>query len=161
MFDLKKLIVLFVAGILSLGGVVHAASGNDGKEASSTDKHSSSDNKKSSNDKNSESSDEKNHGLSSGENKKVSNDDWQDSSDDKSFQSSKDDGPALVGSENKDSWDGKVFGGHDFNPGLGHAGEHWNDYSTSPIPEPETYAMLLAGLSLLGFLTRRKKDKEL
>ncbi len=31
--------------------------------------------------------------------------------------------------------------------------------STSPIPEPETYAMLLAGLGLLGFVVvRRKKD---
>lgn len=27
----------------------------------------------------------------------------------------------------------------------------------SPIPEPETYAMLLAGLSLLGFVARRGK----
>lgn len=30
---------------------------------------------------------------------------------------------------------------------------------TSPIPEPETYAMLLAGLGLLGFAARRKKLK--
>lgn len=28
------------------------------------------------------------------------------------------------------------------------------------IPEPETYAMLLAGLSLLGFMARRRKQKE-
>jgi len=28
---------------------------------------------------------------------------------------------------------------------------------TSPIPEPETYAMLLAGLGLLGFAARRRK----
>jgi hypothetical protein len=27
----------------------------------------------------------------------------------------------------------------------------------SPIPEPETYAMLLAGLGLLGFMARRPK----
>ena len=26
-----------------------------------------------------------------------------------------------------------------------------------PIPEPETYAMLLAGLGLLGFIARRRK----
>ena len=26
-----------------------------------------------------------------------------------------------------------------------------------PIPEPETYAMLLAGLGLLGFITRCRK----
>lgn len=31
---------------------------------------------------------------------------------------------------------------------------------TSPIPEPETYAMLLAGLGLLGFAARRRKLKE-
>lgn len=31
--------------------------------------------------------------------------------------------------------------------------------TVSPIPEPETYAMLLAGLGLLGFVTRRKYRK--
>jgi hypothetical protein len=30
--------------------------------------------------------------------------------------------------------------------------------STAPIPEPETYAMLLAGLGLLGFMVRRRKN---
>ena len=30
---------------------------------------------------------------------------------------------------------------------------------TTPIPEPETYAMLLAGLGLLGFAARRRKLK--
>lgn len=155
MFDLRKLIILFVVGILSWGGVAHAASGSDGKGASSSDKQSSSDNKKSSNDEDHKSS-------SGGSNRnRVSNDDKQGPSDGKNFQLSKDDGPTLAGGENKDSWDGKAFGGNDFDPGLGHAGEHWNDYSTSPIPEPETYAMLLAGLSLLGFLTRGKKNKEL
>jgi hypothetical protein len=29
----------------------------------------------------------------------------------------------------------------------------------SPVPEPETYAMLLAGLVLLGFVARRRKQK--
>ena len=29
---------------------------------------------------------------------------------------------------------------------------------TSPVPEPETYAMLLVGLGLLGFTARRRKD---
>ncbi|HEU4844959.1 MAG TPA: FxDxF family PEP-CTERM protein, partial [Burkholderiaceae bacterium] len=28
---------------------------------------------------------------------------------------------------------------------------------TSPVPEPETYGMLLAGLGLVGFLARRRK----
>lgn len=31
---------------------------------------------------------------------------------------------------------------------------------TSPVPEPETYAMLLAGLGFLGFMARRRKLKE-
>jgi len=30
---------------------------------------------------------------------------------------------------------------------------------TTPVPEPETYAMLLAGLGLLGFMARRRKQK--
>lgn len=31
------------------------------------------------------------------------------------------------------------------------------DYMTSAVPEPETYAMLLAGLGLIGFTARRRK----
>ena len=31
------------------------------------------------------------------------------------------------------------------------------DNVTSPVPEPETYALLLAGLSVMGFLARRRK----
>lgn len=31
---------------------------------------------------------------------------------------------------------------------------------TSPVPEPETYAMLLAGLGLLGTVARRRKAKQ-
>lgn len=31
---------------------------------------------------------------------------------------------------------------------------------TTPVPEPETYAMLLAGLGLVGFMTRRRKQQE-
>ena len=30
---------------------------------------------------------------------------------------------------------------------------------TTPVPEPETYAMLLAGLGLIGFMSRRRKDE--
>lgn len=33
------------------------------------------------------------------------------------------------------------------------------DVAVSPIPEPETYAMLLAGLALLGFQARRRTTK--
>ena len=31
---------------------------------------------------------------------------------------------------------------------------------TSPVPEPETYAMVIAGLALIGFTARRRKDKD-
>ena len=34
---------------------------------------------------------------------------------------------------------------------------HWSN--TAPIPEPETYAMMLAGLGLLGVVARRRKQK--
>jgi hypothetical protein len=29
----------------------------------------------------------------------------------------------------------------------------------APVPEPETYAMMLAGLGQLGVMTRRRKQK--
>ena len=32
------------------------------------------------------------------------------------------------------------------------------NFVTAPVPEPETYAMLLAGLALVGFSTRRRKQ---
>jgi hypothetical protein len=31
--------------------------------------------------------------------------------------------------------------------------------SINPVPEPESYAMLLAGLGLLGFVSRNRKKK--
>jgi hypothetical protein len=33
------------------------------------------------------------------------------------------------------------------------------DVAVSPIPEPETYALMLAGLGLVGFMARRRKAK--
>ncbi len=36
---------------------------------------------------------------------------------------------------------------------------YWDNMSVSPVPEPQTYAMLLAGLGLLGFVARRKENK--
>ena len=33
----------------------------------------------------------------------------------------------------------------------------WSVSNTAPVPEPETYAMFLAGLGLMGFVARRKK----
>ncbi len=31
-------------------------------------------------------------------------------------------------------------------------------FSITPVPEPETYALMLAGLAALGFISRRRKD---
>jgi hypothetical protein len=39
-----------------------------------------------------------------------------------------------------------------FGQGLSHA-----DIYTTPVPEPETYALMLGGLGVLGFLARRRK----
>ena len=34
-----------------------------------------------------------------------------------------------------------------------------NEAITAPVPEPETYALMLAGLGLVGFMARRRKAK--
>lgn len=36
---------------------------------------------------------------------------------------------------------------------------YWDNLVYAPVPEPETYAMLLAGLGLLGFAARRKQQR--
>lgn len=48
---------------------------------------------------------------------------------------------------------GTIVGEWDDGTGLGRHGF----IATAPVPEPETYAMLLAGLALLGFVGRRQK----
>lgn len=47
-----------------------------------------------------------------------------------------------------------VWSGTDVN-GLSGKLSHYNGF-TAPIPEPETYAMFLAGLGLMGFMARRR-----
>jgi len=43
-------------------------------------------------------------------------------------------------------------------PGSSYTATSGDVLSVSPVPEPETYAMLLAGLGLIGFAARRRKD---
>ena len=38
------------------------------------------------------------------------------------------------------------------------SGSYAGNFHISPIPEPETYAMLLAGLGLIGFSLRRRAN---
>jgi hypothetical protein len=46
-----------------------------------------------------------------------------------------------------------------FNDAANH--DDWDDFvvglNTAPIPEPQTYALLLAGLGVVGFVARRRK----
>jgi len=44
---------------------------------------------------------------------------------------------------------------------TGSIGMTYHVGTVAAVPEPETYAMLLAGLGLLGFAARRRKQKEL
>lgn len=39
------------------------------------------------------------------------------------------------------------------------AGKYYANIALAPVPEPETYAMMLAGLGMLGFAARRRKQK--
>lgn len=39
------------------------------------------------------------------------------------------------------------------------AGKYYANVALAPVPEPETYAMMLAGLGLVGFTARRRKLK--
>jgi hypothetical protein len=40
-----------------------------------------------------------------------------------------------------------------------HGGQYQFASSLSPVPEPETYGMLMAGLGLMGFIARRRNNR--
>jgi len=56
----------------------------------------------------------------------------------------------------------KLFGiaGPDFAAGSSIAASYSGTLNISAVPEPETYAMLLAGLGLMGFIAYRRKKAE-
>ena len=47
--------------------------------------------------------------------------------------------------------------GFKLNPGV--SASYGGNISINPVPEPETYAMLLAGLGMIGFSIRRRKSE--
>lgn len=66
-------------------------------------------------------------------------------------------GVILVADAGRDHY----WASREYVPAEGAAGD-WAptlSFDVAPIPEPETYAMLLAGLGLLGFAARRKAGK--
>lgn len=44
-----------------------------------------------------------------------------------------------------------------YQPSVGTSGYGTVIYTPAPVPEPETYAMLLAGLGLLGLMSRKRR----
>lgn len=57
------------------------------------------------------------------------------------------------------SFDGYTPAGAWDGASIGEQYGGFSPISTAPVPEPETYATMLAGLGLLGFIARRRKQK--
>jgi hypothetical protein len=55
-----------------------------------------------------------------------------------------------------------IFSGVTFTNNTDGAGLRFQNFSynsvTPPVPEPQTYAMLLVGLGIIGFMARRRKE---
>jgi hypothetical protein len=47
-----------------------------------------------------------------------------------------------------------------FLTGAANNGAYAGTFTLSPTPEPETYAMFMAGLGLMGFIARRRKNEQ-
>lgn len=60
--------------------------------------------------------------------------------------------------ESTHNYDFNVWLDDDLNNSWNQSSDFSFTVSTAPVPEPETYAMLLAGLGLLGF-TARSQEK--
>lgn len=56
------------------------------------------------------------------------------------------------------TFDGEQFALHVQGLTQAQGGSAFYVNTVSPVPEPETYAMLLAGLGLIGFMAKRKKS---
>lgn len=58
----------------------------------------------------------------------------------------------------RDPDSGEIVGASHISSGIDSVSYTLANVSTPPVPEPETYAMMLAGLSLLGLISRRRKQ---
>ncbi len=60
------------------------------------------------------------------------------------------------------AWHFRFFNGDQFSDGKNLTLSAWAVHpgDVAAVPEPETYAMMLAGLGLMGFVARRRKQKE-
>lgn len=57
------------------------------------------------------------------------------------------------------AFNGNEFALHVQNIGEENGGSAWY-VNTSPVPEVDTYAMLMAGLGLMGFVARRRRNQQ-
>jgi hypothetical protein len=53
--------------------------------------------------------------------------------------------------------DGNFGPGHDLEFTVDRA-ENWHGFNVAAVPEPETYAMMMAGLGMIGVMVRRRKS---